>query len=82
MRWNMVQSVEIHADAIAPSEQVLLMDDLIATGGMAETATAPIQKLGGVVMGCAFLIDLPDLGCSKRLVEAGFKPFSLCQFEG
>jgi adenine phosphoribosyltransferase len=74
--------VEIHTDAIAHGEQVLLVDDLIATGGTAEAATALIQKLGGVVMGCAFVIDLPDLGGSQRLVKTGLKPFSLCEFEG
>jgi adenine phosphoribosyltransferase len=74
--------VEIHTDAIAHGEQVLLVDDLIATGGTAEAAAALIQKLGGVIMSCAFVIDLPDLGGSKRLVEKGLKPFSLCEFEG
>lgn len=74
--------VEIHTDAIAQGEQVLLVDDLIATGGTAQAATALIQKLGGLVMGCAFVINLPDLGGSKRLAEAGLKPFSLCEFEG
>ncbi len=74
--------VEIHVDAITQGELVLLMDDLIATGGTAEAAVALIQKLGGVVMGCAFVIDLPDLGGSKHLVEAGLEPFALCQFEG
>ncbi|PPC90628.1 MAG: adenine phosphoribosyltransferase, partial [Methylotenera sp.] len=74
--------VEIHTDAIAQGEQVLLVDDLIATGGTAEAAAALIQKLGGVVMGCAFVINLPDLGGSKRLADGGFSPFSLCEFEG
>ena len=74
--------VEIHVDAITQGEQLLLVDDLIATGGTAEAAVALIQKLGGVVIGCAFVIDLPNLGGSKRLVDAGFKPFALCQFEG
>lgn len=74
--------VEIHTDAIAQGEQVLLVDDLIATGGTAEAAAALIQKLGGVVMGCAFVINLPDLGGSKRLAESDLKPFSLCEFEG
>ena len=74
--------VEIHTDAIAKGEQILLVDDLIATGGTAEAAVALIQKLGGVVMGCAFVIDLPDLGGLKRLVENGLEPFSLCEFEG
>jgi adenine phosphoribosyltransferase len=74
--------VEIHTDAIAQGEQVLLVDDLIATGGTAEAAAALIQKLGGVVMGCAFVINLPDLGGSERLAESDLKPFSLCEFEG
>src|SRR3989338_11289710 len=71
--------VEIHLDAITEGEQVLLVDDLIATGGTAEAAVSLIKKLGGVVMGCAFVIDLPDLGGSKRLAEGKFKPFSLCE---
>jgi adenine phosphoribosyltransferase len=74
--------VEIHTDAIAQGERVLLVDDLIATGGTAEAAAALIKKLGGVVMGCAFVINLPDLGGSKRLADGGFSPFSLCEFEG
>jgi len=74
--------VEIHIDAISKDEQVLLVDDLIATGGTAEAAIALIHKLGGVVMGGAFVIDLPDLGGSKRLIGNGIKTFSLCEFEG
>ena len=74
--------VEIHTDAIAQGERVLLVDDLIATGGTAEAAVALIQKLDGVVVGCAFVINLPDLGGSKRLADSGLKPFSLCEFEG
>lgn len=74
--------VEIHVDAIIQGEQVLLVDDLIATGGTAEASIVLLQKLGGVVMGCAFVVDLPDLGGSKRLTERGIKAFSLCEFEG
>jgi adenine phosphoribosyltransferase len=74
--------VEIHTDAIAQGERVLLVDDLIATGGTAEAAAALIHKLGGMVVGCAFVINLPDLGGSKRLADGGFSPFSLCEFEG
>jgi adenine phosphoribosyltransferase len=74
--------VEIHIDAIGKDEQVLLVDDLIASGGTAEAAIALIQKLGGFVMGCAFVIDLPDLGGSKRIATSGITPFSLCEFEG
>lgn len=74
--------VEIHLDAIEAGEQILLVDDLIATGGTAEASIALIHKLGGVVIGCAFLIDLPDLSGSKRLHKAGLETFSLCEFEG
>lgn len=74
--------LEVHTDAIVEGEQVLLVDDLIATGGTAEAAALLIQQLGGIVMGCAFVIDLPDIGGSERLQQAGLKPFSLCAFEG
>jgi adenine phosphoribosyltransferase len=74
--------VEIHTDAINQGEQVLLVDDLIATGGTAEAGVALIQKLSGVVAGCAFVIDLPELGGMKRLLESGLQVFSLCEFEG
>jgi len=74
--------VEIHTDAIAQGERVLLVDDLIATGGTAEASVALLQKLGGVVVGCAFVINLPDLGGAQRLSDAGLVPYSLCEFEG
>lgn len=74
--------LEIHTDSISKGEQVLLVDDLIATGGTAEAAAALVQQLDGVVMGCAFVIDLPDIGGTERLQRAGLKPFSLCAFEG
>jgi len=74
--------VEIHTDAIAQGERVLLVDDLIATGGTAEASVALLQKLGGVMVGCAFVINLPDLGGSQRLSDAGLVPYSLCEFEG
>lgn len=74
--------VEVHTDAISEGEHVLLVDDLIATGGTAEAAIVLIEKLGGVVVSCAFVIDLPDLGGSKRLHKAGIETFALCEFEG
>jgi adenine phosphoribosyltransferase len=58
------------------------VDDLIATGGTVLAAVALIQQLGGVVMGCAFVIDLPDLGGTQRLMNGGIKSFALCQFVG
>lgn len=74
--------VEIHLDAIEPGENVLLVDDLIATGGTAIAAIALIEKLGGKVAECAFVIDLVDIGGRKRLESAGHRMFALCEFEG
>jgi adenine phosphoribosyltransferase len=74
--------LEIHTDAIAAGEQVLLIDDLIATGGTAEAAVSLIQRLGGVVTACAFVIDLPDVGGMQRLQGLGLNTFALCAFEG
>lgn len=74
--------VEIHTDAIAKGEKVLLVDDLIATGGTAEAAATLIGKLGGEVVECAFIVDLPDVGGSERLQHKGYKVFALCAFEG
>ncbi|MDD5180075.1 MAG: adenine phosphoribosyltransferase [Gallionellaceae bacterium] len=74
--------IEIHTDAIAPGEKVLLVDDLIATGGTAEAACKLIEKIGGQVVECCFVIDLPDIGGRKRLEKHGHSVFALCEFEG
>jgi len=74
--------VEIHTDAIVPGERILLVDDLIATGGTAEAAVMLIRQLGGEVTECAFIVDLPDLGGMKRLAALGLKAYALCEFEG
>lgn len=74
--------VEIHSDAISPNENVLLLDDLIATGGTAEAAAVLIEKLGGNVLECAFVIGLPDLDGEQKLRQLGYKTFTLCEFEG
>jgi len=74
--------IEIHVDAIAKGERVLLVDDLIATGGTAEAAAALIGKMGAEVVECCFIVDLPDLGGRKRLEKRGLKVFALCEFEG
>ncbi|CAH1903684.1 adenine phosphoribosyltransferase [Candidatus Nitrotoga sp. HW29] len=74
--------IEIHADAISPGERVLLVDDLIATGGTAEAATILIEKIGGKIVECCFVIDLPDIGGRKRLEKKGYNVFALCEFEG
>jgi len=74
--------IEIHTDAITPGERVLLVDDLIATGGTAEAATRLIEKIGGKIVECCFVIDLPDIGGRKRLEKHGYSVFALCEFEG
>jgi adenine phosphoribosyltransferase len=74
--------IEIHADAIEKGERVLLVDDVIATGGTVIAAATLIEKLGGVVVECAFVIDLISVGGRKRLEAAGRKMFALCEFEG
>lgn len=74
--------LEIHVDALTPGEHVLLVDDLIATGGTAIAATALVRVLGGVVEHAAFIVDLPALGGSQQLSAVGIQPFALCQFDG
>ena len=74
--------VELHVDAIARDERVLLVDDLIATGGTALAAATLIETLGGKVVECAFVIDLPALGGRKRLAAGGFGSIALCAFDG
>jgi len=74
--------VEIHKDAINAGNKYLLVDDLIATGGTAMATCKLIEQLGGVITECCFIIDLPDLGGKKRLLEAGQKVFSIVEFAG
>ncbi len=74
--------LEIHTDAIQKGEKVLLVDDLIATGGTAEATVKLIGKTSGQIIGCAFVIDLPDLGGRKRLEKLGHSVVALCEFEG
>jgi adenine phosphoribosyltransferase len=74
--------VEIHKDAIEKGERVLLVDDIIATGGTAIAAAALIHKLDGELIECAVLIDLISLGGRERLKEKGIDLFALCEFEG
>ncbi|HLT76067.1 MAG TPA: adenine phosphoribosyltransferase [Ferrovibrio sp.] len=75
-------AMEIHVDAIQPGDQVLLVDDLIATGGTAEAAVKLIRAQKGNVVGCSFIIDLPELGGRKRLEALDVKVLALCEFEG
>ncbi len=74
--------VEIHIDAVAEGEEVLLIDDLIATGGTAEATIKLVEKAGGNVVGCSFVIDLPDLGGRERIERLGYDVTALCTFEG
>ena len=74
--------IEMHVDAVAPGERILLVDDLIATGGTAEAACKLIESMGGKIVECCFVIDLPDLGGGKRLQQQGHEVFALCAFEG
>lgn len=74
--------MEVHEDAVAEGENVLIVDDLLATGGTAEAAVKLIRRMGGAVVGCAVIIDLPDLGGQERLKGVGAEVHALCAFEG
>lgn len=73
--------IEIHLDAITNNERVLLVDDLIATGGTAGAAILLIEKMGGIVVESCFVVDLPFLGGSTNITNSGHKIFSLCEFD-
>jgi len=75
-------TMEIHEDAIQANENVLLVDDLIATGGTCEAGIKLIRRLGGVVVGCAFLVDLPDLGGRQRIEALDAEVNALVEFPG
>ena len=74
--------IEVHVDAIEKGEKVLIVDDLIATGGTAEASVKLVQKMKGDIVECCFIIDLPDIGGRERLENMGQKVFTLCEFEG
>lgn len=74
--------VEIHDDAITAGENILLVDDLLATGGTAAAGIKLIERLGGAIVSCAFIIDLPDLGGRRLLEDMGMDVHALCAFEG
>jgi len=75
-------TVEIHDDCLEAGETVLLVDDLLATGGTAEAGIKLIERLGAQVVGTAFVVDLPDLGGRRRLEAMGQSVHALCSFEG
>ena len=72
----------IHVDAVTPGARVLVVDDLIATGGTALAAVRLVRRAGGVVVGARFIIDLPTLGGTAALVADGVQAISLMEFEG
>ena len=74
--------LEVHVDAISFGDNVLLVDDLIATGGTAEAAVRLIRKLEGTLVEACFIVDLPDLNGKSRLEKQGVPVFALCEFEG
>ena len=74
--------VEVHDDAITPGERVLIVDDLLATGGTAEAGIKLVERLGGEIIGCAFIVDLPVLGGRAKLEAMGMDVHVLCAFEG
>ena len=75
-------TIEMHADSIRKGERVLVVDDLIATGGTAEAAIKLIQKTGAEIVGAAFVVDLPDLGGLKRITEMGVPVTALVAYDG
>ena len=75
-------TIEVHSDAVSKGERVLLVDDLIATGGTALGACRLIDRLGGKVEECCFLINLPELGGLEKIKNAGYRTFHLMEFEG
>ncbi|MFV2001392.1 MAG: adenine phosphoribosyltransferase [Paracoccaceae bacterium] len=74
--------MELHSDALKPGETVLLVDDLLATGGTAAAGIKLIERLGAKIIGCAFVIDLPELGGRRVLEKLGHEVHVLCEFEG
>lgn len=77
-----VDEMEMHSDAVAPGERVILIDDLIATGGTAEGAVKLLKSIGADVVAACFVIDLPDLGGAKKIEALGVPVRTLMAFEG
>nr|WP_210278226.1 adenine phosphoribosyltransferase [Phyllobacterium myrsinacearum] len=77
-----VDEMEMHRDAIVPGEKVILVDDLIATGGTAEAAVKLLQQMGADIVSACFIIDLPDLGGRKKLEALGVNVRTLIAYEG
>ena len=75
-------TIEIHSDALNSNDKVLIVDDLIATGGTALASIELVKKLGANVKGCTFIIDLPELKGREKIEEIGIEVQTLCSFEG
>jgi adenine phosphoribosyltransferase len=75
-------TIEMHMDALEKGQRVLLVDDLLATGGTALAAAALIEKVGGVVAEMAFIVNLPDVGGEKKIRDKGYRVHALTDFEG
>ena len=74
--------MELHTDAVSPGNKVVLIDDLIATGGTMMAGRRLLERLGAIVTEGAAIVDLPELGGSARLRESGLSLFTLVDFEG
>jgi adenine phosphoribosyltransferase len=77
-----IDEMEMHADSVAPGERVVLVDDLVATGGTAEAAVKLLRQLGAEIVVACFVIDLPDLGGAKKIEALGVPVRTLIAFEG
>ena len=77
-----LDEMEMHKDAVAPGEKVILVDDLIATGGTAEAAVKLLRQIGADIVAACFVIDLPDLGGRKKLEALGVDVRTLIAFDG
>ncbi|MEM9030341.1 MAG: adenine phosphoribosyltransferase [Pseudomonadota bacterium] len=77
-----VDAIEIHEDAIKTGERILIVDDLVATGGTAEAAIKLVRSTGGEIVGATFVIDLPDLGGMRKLSALDVECHALMEFEG
>jgi adenine phosphoribosyltransferase len=77
-----LDEMEMHMDAVSPGERIILVDDLVATGGTAEAAVKLLRKLGAEILAACFVIDLPELGGSAKLQALGVPVRTLVSFDG
>lgn len=77
-----IDEMEMHKDAVRPGERIILVDDLIATGGTAEAAAKLLMQMGAEIVAACFVIDLPDLGGRKKLEALNIPVHTLVAFEG